>query len=147
MLKVDSIDIYKADNILTVTAGSDKVRTLKAAGKIVGLCHGGFDLTHPGHVNHFKMAKKMCDVLFVSVTADKFVTSRKGSGRPIYTDKLRAYMIASIKFVNYVIITDFKQGVDVINSLRPSFYIKGPDFMDKTTPGITAERKAIKNID
>ena len=54
--------------------------------------------------------------------------------------------VANIKYVDYVVITDFKKGVEVINSLKPSFYIKGPDFINKTTPGIIAEREAIKSV-
>jgi rfaE bifunctional protein nucleotidyltransferase chain/domain len=110
------------------------------------LCHGGFDLLHPGHVRHFESAKKLCNILIVSVTSDRFVSDRKGSGRPIYTDKLRAYMIASLSCVDYVVISDFEKGTNVINLLRPSYYIKGPDFINKNTPGITAEREAIKNV-
>jgi histidinol-phosphate phosphatase family protein len=74
------------------------------------------------------------------------VTSRKGSGRPVFTDKLRAYSAACIEFVDYVVISDFEKGVEVIKKLKPSYYIKGPDFINKTTPGITAEREAIASI-
>ena len=69
---------------------------------------------HPGHVKHFECAKDLCDILFVSVTSDKFVMSRKGSGRPIYTDKLRAYIISGVEFIDYVVISDFKRGIEVI---------------------------------
>jgi rfaE bifunctional protein nucleotidyltransferase chain/domain len=144
MLKVDSINVYKSKKMLSFEDSIKKIKELKAKGKKVGLCHGGFDMLHPGHVKHFESAKKLCDVLFVSITSDKFVESRKGSGRPIFPDKLRAYMAASIEFVDYVVITDFAKGVEVIKSLKPSYYIKGPDFIKKTTPGITAEREAIK---
>lgn len=123
-----------------------RIHGLKKQGKTVGLCHGGFDLLHPGHVKHFESAKKLCDVLIVSVTSDRFVEGRKGAGRPIYPDKLRAYMIANLRMVDYVVITDFKLGVDVINALKPSLYIKGPDFTAKQTPGITAEREAIISV-
>lgn len=145
MIEVTSLDLYQAETILTVESSAALIKRLKADGKTVGLCHGGFDVTHPGHVKHFECAKRMCDVLFVSITSDRFVTSRKGAGRPVYTDKLRAYMIANMKPVDYAVVTDFKKGVEVINLLRPSFYIKGPDFIHKTTPGITEEREAIKN--
>ncbi len=146
MLKVDPISTYTSEKIIDIASALDMIEKYKRQGKTVGLCHGGFDLTHPGHVKHFEMAKKECDVLFVSVTCDKFVTSRKGSGRPIYTDKLRAYIIAGIGFVDHVVITDFRLGIDVIKNLKPSFYIKGPDFVNKQTPGITSEREAIKDV-
>lgn len=119
---------------------------LKRKGKTVGLCQGGYDLLHPGHVKHFESAKKHCDVLIVSVTADRWVRERKGQGRPIFADTLRAYMIAALSCVDYIVITNVKSGVDVIALLKPSFYIKGPDFIGKQTPGITAERQAITAV-
>ncbi len=146
MLKIDSIDSYHSDRILSFNRAIDLVSKLKSQGKTIGLCHGGFDLLHPGHVKHFESAKKLCDILLVSVTSDKFVKSRKGSGRPIYPDKLRAYMIANIQHVNYVIISNFERGTEVINLLKPSFYIKGPDYIKKTSPGIIAERKVIERV-
>lgn len=139
-------DTYHAKQCIGIHRATQLIARFRKQGKTIGLCHGGFDLLHPGHVKHFESAKKMCDVLVVSVTSDRFVTGRKGEGRPIFSDKLRAYMIANLRMVDYVVITDFKLGVDVINTLKPSMYIKGPDFIGKKTPGITAEREAIKSI-
>ena len=140
MLKINSIDSYRSNKILDFKETIDLINKLKSQGKTVGLCHGGFDLLHPGHVKHLESSKKLCDFLFVSITSDKFVESRKGSGRPIFPDKLRAYMISSIGFIDYVVISDFKKGSEVIRSLKPSIYIKGPDFINKTTPGIDEDR-------
>lgn len=145
MFKIDLIN-YTSDKILTFNKAIILIKKLKSQDKTVGLCHGGFDLLHPGHIKHFESAKKLCDILIVSITSDKFVKFRKGSERPIFPSRLRAYMVASIRFVDYVIISDFKSGVKVIKRLKPSFYIKGPDFIKKITPGITAEKKAIKII-
>jgi len=144
MIDVENLDLYKSKNIVDLETAVSLIKEFKSEGKKVGLCHGGFDLTHPGHVKHFECAKELCDLLFVSITSDKYVVSRKGTGRPIYTDQLRAYMTANIKPVDYVVVTDFEKGTEVINLLKPSFYIKGPDFISKNTPGITAEREAIK---
>ena len=146
MIKIDSIDLYKSEKILNIEDAAKLIEKLKAEGKTAGLCHGGFDLMHPGHVKHFESAKKLCDILFVSITSDEFVTLRKGDGRPVYPDKLRAYFASTIRFVDYVVITDFKLGTDVIKIMKPSFYIKGPDFINKTTPGIIAERQTIKDV-
>ena len=53
--------------------------------KKISLCHGVFDLLHPGHINHFNQAKKISDILIVSVTSDKKVL--KGPGRPHFDEK------------------------------------------------------------
>lgn len=146
MICVSPSDTYRAKQCISIHRATPLIAQLKKQGKTVGLCHGGFDLLHPGHVKHFESAKKKCDVLVVSVTSDRFVTGRKGEGRPIFPDKLRAYMIANLRMVDYVVVTDFKLGVDVINALKPTLYMKGPDFIGKQTPGITAEREAIVAI-
>ena len=90
MIDIDSIEQYDSEKVLNFNNAVQVIEKLKSERKTVGLCHGGFDLLHPGHVKHFESAKKQCDVLFVSITSDQFVTSRKGTGRPVYTDKLRA---------------------------------------------------------
>jgi len=146
MFKINLINSYNSDKILTFNKAIILIKKLKSQDKTVGLCHGGFDLLHPGHIKHFESAKKLCDILIVSITSDKFVKFRKGSERPIFPSRLRAYMTASIRFVDYVVISNFKSGVKVIKRLKPSFYIKGPDFIKKITPGITAEREAIKSV-
>ncbi len=146
MLDIDSLGIYHSPKIIFMEQAAESIQQLKSQGKSVGLCNGGFDVTHPGHVKHFESAKKLCDVLVVAVTADRFVAGRKGSGRPVYTEKLRAYMISCLEFVDYVFISDFKSGIDIITALKPSSYIKGSDYISKTTPGITAEREAIQSV-
>lgn len=149
MLPVENKEVYyfyTSKNILQINDATKLIDSLKKSGKTVGLCHGGFDLLHPGHIKHFESAKQLCDVLIVSVTSDNFVTGRKGTGRPIFTDKFRTYMIANLKCVDYVVLSDYKSGIEVINLLCPSFYIKGPDYIHKTTPGINSEREAIEKI-
>lgn len=146
MLSINNFKDYEMENILDLKEASDLILKFKKEGKKIGLCHGGFDLLHPGHVKHIESAKKLCDLLFISVTSDKFVNERKGSGRPIFPDKLRAYMLSNLRQVDYVVISDYNSGVDVINLLKPSFYIKGPDYIKKNTPTIKAERKAIREV-
>ena len=58
------------------------------------LCHGVFDLIHPGHIRYFSSAKKLGDVLIVTVTADKYVN--KGPGRPYFNENLRAEVLAAL---------------------------------------------------
>ena len=147
MLKIKNLNSYQSGKIVRYKNAIHLIAKFKSQNKKIGLCHGAFDLLHPGHIKHFEFAKKRCDILFVSVTTDKFVTSRKGLNRPVYTDKLRAYMVASIQFVDYVVLSSFKTAVEVIKRLKPNYYIKGPDFINKNTRGITTEREAIASVD
>ncbi|MBI5065223.1 HAD-IIIA family hydrolase [Candidatus Woesearchaeota archaeon] len=146
MLKANQLEEFSSNKVVSLEKAIELVSNFKKENKTVGLCHGGFDLLHPGHIKHFESAKSLCDLLFVSITSDRFVSSRKGSGRPVFTDKLRAYSVASLASVDYVAITDFAKGVEIIEKLKPSYYIKGPDFIGKTTPGIVSEREAIARV-
>lgn len=147
-MPIDSVDEYNSSKVLDFDSAANKIAELKSENKTVGLCHGGFDLLHPGHTKHFESAKKLCDILFVSITSDRFVSELKGNGRPIFPDKLRAYSIAGIGFVDYVVIADFKKGVEVIQALKPSFYIKGPDYIDKEEqdPALKEEIEAVRSV-
>jgi rfaE bifunctional protein nucleotidyltransferase chain/domain len=146
MLQIKSLISYSSPKIISFSKAITIIEKLKINKKKIGLCHGGFDMLHPGHVKHFESAKKLCDVLFVSVSSDRYVSIRKGDGRPIFPEKLRVYMISCLEMVDYVFISDYQKGVDVINALKPSFYIKGPDFIGKQTPGIISEREAINKV-
>lgn len=146
MISVKNIEIYSAKNIVNVEKASELIKIFKKEEKKVGLCHGKFDLLHPGHVKHFESSKELCDILFVSLSADSFVKVCRESNRPILNEKLRAYMVANIKSVDYAIICNYKTGVEMINKLKPSFYIKGPDCVNENSPQIKAERQAIKDV-
>lgn len=143
MLTVNSITSFNSQKIVSFNDAAKIVSKLKAEGNKVGLCCGGYDVLHPGHMIHFESAKRLCGVLFVGISADQFVSDRKGSGRPVFSEQLRAYAVACLAFVDYVFVYNFKKSVEVIQQLKPSYYIKGPDYINKTTPGITAEREAI----
>jgi rfaE bifunctional protein nucleotidyltransferase chain/domain len=146
MIPVASPELYASPKVLSLAACAERIAQLKDAGKRVGLCSGGFDLLHPGHLRHFESAKGLCDALVVAVTSDRFVSSRKGSGRPIYPEGLRAYFAAGLACVDLIVISDIKGSADLIRVLKPSFYVKGVEYKSKTTPGITAERDAIASV-
>lgn len=115
-----------------VLTGEDLQRALKPLrekGELVTLCHGVFDLLHPGHLRHLEEAKSHADVLVVSVTSDSFVN--KGPGRPVFSTELRAAMLAALEIVDFVWISDFPTAMNAINLVQPNFFVKGPDYTDQ----------------
>lgn len=104
--------------------------TARLEGKIVGLCHGVFDLLHPGHFRHVSSASRQVDVLFVSITGDDFVN--KGPGRPIFSQNLRAEALTSLKGVDFVVISPEATALTVLRSIRPNVYFKGQDYANAT---------------
>ncbi|MFA6434980.1 MAG: PfkB family carbohydrate kinase [Elusimicrobiales bacterium] len=133
--------------ILPITDLAAKVGELKKKGRTVVLCHGVFDLMHPGHIKHLEAAKKEGDVLVVTLTPDKYVN--KGPGRPVFNEVLRAETLASLTAVNYVAVNKWKTAVETIKTIRPSVYVKGSDYAapeQDITGGILHEKDAIESV-
>ena len=108
-------------------------------------CHGTFDLLHAGHYRHFQDSKTLGDILFVTVTADKYIN--KGPGRPIFNQYLRAEMIASLSYVDYVGVIEEPSAMSAISAIRPDIYVKGIDYKDKSkdiTKKILNEENEVK---
>ena len=56
--------------------------------KKVIMCHGNFDVVHPGHIRHLVFAKSKADVLVVSITSDSKIS--KGINRPHVPEKIKS---------------------------------------------------------
>jgi rfaE bifunctional protein kinase chain/domain/rfaE bifunctional protein nucleotidyltransferase chain/domain len=122
-----------------------KIKFLKLKKKKIVLCHGVFDLVHLGHIEHFKSAKRLGDYLIVSITKDKFI--KKGPGRPFFTEHQRMEYLSNIKISDMVIMSNSETSLDIINLVKPDFYVKGPDYKDNykdKTKKIFLEKKAVK---
>jgi len=123
------------------------ISKLKRKGKKVVLCHGVFDLLHIGHIKHFEEAKKLGDVLVVTITPDKYVY--KGPGRPVFNSKLRSEALAALEKIDFVSVNSSPTAIFPIQNLKPHIYCKGPDYKDiknDVSGKITDEIKAVKKI-
>lgn len=118
---------------------------LRTEGKKVVLCHGVFDLIHPGHIIHFEQAKKMGDVLVVSITSEKFV--RKGPGRPYFNDEMRMKFLEAIEHIDYVMLSEGYTVDDIVEVVEPDIYVKGEEYKrakDDITGKITEEQAIVE---
>lgn len=127
-----------------------KIVNLKTLKKILGrrprkekviLCHGNFDVVHPGHVRHLTYAKSKADKLIVSITADKFI--QKGIYRPFVPQNIRAINIAAFEMVNYVIIDDNKKPLNLIRDLKPDYFAKGFEYNSSGLPPATKKEQEV----
>jgi rfaE bifunctional protein nucleotidyltransferase chain/domain len=136
---------FCADKKKTVAQLGELAAKLRAKGKKVVLCHGVFDLMHPGHIKHLEAARKEGDYLFVTVTPDAYVN--KGPGRPVFNQYLRLDSIAALSVVDYAAINEWKTAVETLGALKPDVYVKGTDYSapeQDVTGGISAEREAVE---
>ena len=117
----------------------------KNKNKKIVLCHGVFDLVHYGHILHFKTAKELGEILIVSITRDKFI--KKGFNRPIFNEAQRYNYLNEIQIIDYVYICETESAADSINLIKPSFYVKGPDYKDNSldeTKKIYLEKRLVE---
>src|SRR5438105_6867012 len=92
------------------------------------MCHGTFDLVHPGHVRHLMYAKSKADVLVASLTSDAFIS--KANYRPFVPQNLRAMNLAALEDVDYVIVDKQPTPLQNIAYLQPDYFAKGYEYVD-----------------
>jgi rfaE bifunctional protein kinase chain/domain len=123
----------------------DEVRAVVGAfprKKSVVMCHGTFDVVHPGHLRHLLYAKSKAEVLVVSVTADIHVT--KGELRPHVPQDLRAASLAAYEFVDFVVIDGNATPIENLRALQPDFFVKGFDYAaGAANPKTDEERETV----
>jgi len=122
---------------------------LKTRGKKIVFTNGCFDLLHSGHVRYLESSKNFGDVLILGLNSDKSVASLKGKNRPINTQADRAYILASLEVVDYVVIFDEDTPYELIKSIKPHILVKGGDYEGQKIIGedIADQTKLIKFID
>jgi len=122
------------------------LQDLRSHGKKIVLCHGCFDLMHPGHIKYFQASKEMGDILVVTVTPDTYVD--KGPGRPVFNQNLRLESIAALECVDYVAVNKWPTAEETLRLLRPNIYVKGQEFenLEDKTGKIQKENIVINEI-
>src|ERR1700748_1961435 len=112
-----------------------KIKSAKELHEILGpaprnekviMCHGVFDIVHPGHVRHLLYAKSKAHKLIASLTADRHID--KGLYRPHVPQDLRALNLAAFEMIDYVVIDENKTPLDNIAVIQPDYFAKGYEY-------------------
>jgi rfaE bifunctional protein kinase chain/domain/rfaE bifunctional protein nucleotidyltransferase chain/domain len=128
---------------------SHKVKTAEEIAAAIGarprkkkviMCHGTFDIVHPGHVRHLLYAKSKGDVLIASLTADAHIA--KANFRPFVPQELRAFNLAALEVVDYVVVDTDPTPLKNIAIIKPDFFAKGYEYTKEGLHPRTAEEKA-----
>lgn len=123
---------------------AERMRAARETGKRIVHAHGVFDLLHPGHIRHLEEARRLGDLLVVTITEDRHVN--KGPHRPAFPEALRAESLAALQAVDFVAINRAATAVPAIDAIRPHVYVKGPDYRsaeNDVTGGIAFEEAAV----
>ncbi len=123
-----------------------KIKTAEEIAALVGnpprkrkviMCHGVFDVVHPGHLRHLLYAKSKADILVASLTADHHIS--KGRYRPHVPQDLRAINLAAFEIVDYVIIDPEPTPLKNLALIKPDIFAKGYEYQASGLPPKTQE--------
>lgn len=112
-----------------------KIKTVEQLCAIIGprprkkkviMCHGTFDVVHPGHVRHLLYAKTKGDILVASLTSDEHI--KKANFRPYVPEDLRAINLAALEVVDFVIIDHQPTPLENLRIIQPDYFAKGYEY-------------------
>jgi len=124
----------------------NKIKTVEELIEILGpsprketviMCHGVFDVVHPGHLRHLLYAKSKASILVASLTADAHID--KGLYRPHVPQELRALNLAAYQFIDYVLIDQNPTPLENLKKIQPNFFAKGYEYSSSNIQQKTQE--------
>ena len=104
-------------------------------GQTTVFTNGCFDLIHKGHLHYLSEAADLADRLIIGLNSDKSVRMLKGKDRPVKDQETRALLLASIRWIDAVILFDDETPIKLISELRPDVLVKGGDWEIKDIVG------------
>lgn len=122
---------------------------LRKEGKSVVFTNGCFDILHVGHVKYLQEAKSYGDVLIVGLNSDNSVRTLKGPTRPVNLESDRAYILAALESVDYVVMFSDETPYELIKNIAPDILVKGGDYEGKAVVGaeFAKELRLVKFVD
>lgn len=97
--------------------------------------NGCFDIVHKGHIDYLFKASKLGSKLIVGVNSDASVQAIKGPSRPVQDESSRMFVLASLEFVNAVVLFNDSTPLNLIKKVRPDVLVKGADYKPEEIVG------------
>jgi len=107
----------------------------KATGNKIIFTNGVFDLLHAGHVTYLSEAADLGDKLILGLNSDESVQRLKGPERPVNTETTRASLLASMFFIDAVVVFNDDTPLELIKTVLPDVLVKGGDYTVDTIAG------------
>jgi D-glycero-beta-D-manno-heptose 1-phosphate adenylyltransferase len=117
-----------ASKIVDLESLKKQVEAWKSSGEKIVFSNGCFDIMHLGHVDYLEKARNLGDRLVVGLNTDQSVRGLKGTERPVVPEYARARMLASLEFVDAVVLFDDETPYNLIRTILPDILVKGSDY-------------------
>ncbi len=121
--------------IFSIDDLKNQVNAWKQAGEEVVFTNGCFDIIHRGHIEVLAQTANLGDKLIIGLNSDSSIQKLKGEDRPIIDEQARAILLASLEFVDAVIIFSEDTPLQLISALLPDVLAKGGDYEIDTIVG------------
>lgn len=94
--------------------------------------NGCYDILHPGHVDLLARARAQGDGLLLGLNSDASVRRIKGDlpgpPRPVNSEAERAFVLAGLEAVDFIVLFDEDTPLSLIRAVRPQVLVKGGDW-------------------
>jgi D-glycero-beta-D-manno-heptose 1-phosphate adenylyltransferase len=117
-----------SDKIYTLQQLNEKLKAWRALGQKIVFTNGCFDLLHLGHVDYLEKARQLGDKLVLGLNTDASISRIKGPNRPLQDEVSRARIMASLLFVDAVVLFDDDTPLELITAVQPDILVKGDDY-------------------
>lgn len=105
-----------------------EIEARRRAGQRIAFTNGCFDVLHAGHVQYLQEAREQADCLIVGLNSDSSLRLLKGADRPVNLVDARAFVLAAMQSVDYVVVFDDPTPKRLIEAIRPDVLVKGADY-------------------
>ncbi len=112
-----------------------QINSWRDSGDKIVFTNGCFDLLHRGHVEMLANTADLAERLIIGLNSDESIKTLKGESRPIENEESRAILLASLSFVDAVILFSEETPLNLIHSLIPDILAKGGDYEIETIVG------------
>lgn len=102
--------------------------TARLKEKKIVFTNGCFDILHRGHISYLAQAADLGNFFIIGLNSDASVKRLKGPLRPLQDEQTRALVLASLHFVNAVILFNEETPFNLINKVQPDVLVKGGDY-------------------
>lgn len=137
------------DKIYTLPQLLEQVQNWRSQGQKIVFTNGCFDLLHLGHVDYLEKARQLGDRLVLGLNTDDSISRIKGPSRPLQDEMSRARVMASLLFVDAVVLFDEDTPLNLIKAVQPDILVKGDDYTVEQIVGhevVQARGGAVKTV-
>ena len=117
-----------SSKIYTLPQLQEKLEEWRAQGQKIVFTNGCFDLLHLGHVDYLEKARQLGDKLVLGLNTDASISRIKGPSRPLQDEMSRARVMASLLFVDAVVLFNDDTPLELIRAVQPDILVKGDDY-------------------